>query len=67
MQAVMIVQRYLKTACASMHATRLTVLFVAVEALIHGGRLGEKTGTFCISVSMWTWTRALSPSVSQGN
>ena len=39
MQAMMIVRRYLKTACASMHATRLTVLFVAVDALIHGGRL----------------------------
>ena len=39
MQAIMIVRRYLKTACASMHATRLTVLFVAVDALIHGGRL----------------------------
>ena len=39
MQAIMIVRRYLKTACASMHATRLTVLCVAVEALIHGGLL----------------------------
>lgn len=39
MQAVILVRRYLKTACASIHATRLTVLFVAVEALIHGGRL----------------------------
>ena len=39
MQAVMIVRRYLKTACASIHATRLTVLCVAVDALIHGGRL----------------------------
>ncbi len=39
MQAVMIVRRYLKTTCASMHTTRLTVLCVAVEALIHGGRL----------------------------
>ena len=39
MQAIMIAQRYLKTACASMHATRQTVLFAAVDALIHGGRL----------------------------
>ena len=39
MQAIMIVQRYLKTACASMHATRQTVLFAAVDARIHGGRL----------------------------
>lgn len=39
MQAIMMVRRYLKTTCASMHATRLTVLCVAVEALIHGGRL----------------------------
>ncbi len=39
MQAMMIVQRYLKTACASIHATRQTVLFAAVDALIHGGRL----------------------------
>ena len=39
MQAVILVRRYLKTACASIHATRLTVLCVAVEALIHGGRL----------------------------
>lgn len=39
MQAVIIVRRYLKTACASMHTTRLTALCVAVEALIHGGRL----------------------------
>ena len=39
MQAVMIVRRYLKTACASIHATRQTVLFAAVDALIHGGRL----------------------------
>ena len=39
MQAVILVRRYLKTACASIHATRLTVLCVAVEAMIHGGRL----------------------------
>ena len=39
MQVVMIVRRDLKTTCASMPATRLTVLCVAVEALIHGGRL----------------------------
>lgn len=39
MQAVMMIRRYLKTTCASMHATRLTVLCVAVEALIYGGRL----------------------------
>ena len=34
MQAVIIVRRYLKTACASMHATRQTVLFAAVDALV---------------------------------
>ena len=39
MQAIMIVRRYLKTTCASRQATRLTVLLVAVEAVIHGGRL----------------------------
>lgn len=39
MQAIMIVRRYLKTTCASIHATRLTVLCVAVDALIHSGRL----------------------------
>ena len=39
MRAVILVRRYLKTACASIHVTQLTVLFVAVEALIHGGRL----------------------------
>jgi hypothetical protein len=39
MQAIMVIQRYLKTACPSIHATRLTVLCVAVDALIHGGRL----------------------------
>jgi hypothetical protein len=39
MQAVMMIRRYLKTTCASMHATWLTVLCVAVEALIYGGRL----------------------------
>ena len=41
MQAVILVRRYLKTACASIQATRLTVLCVAVEALIHGGQLTE--------------------------
>ncbi len=39
MQATMIVRRDLKTTCASMQATRLTVLLVAVEAVSHGGRL----------------------------
>lgn len=39
MQAVILVRRYLKTACASMHATREAVLFAAVDALIRGGRL----------------------------
>jgi hypothetical protein len=35
---IMMIRRSLKTACASMPATRLTGLCVAVEALIHGGR-----------------------------
>ena len=39
MQAVILVRRYLKTACASIHATREAVLFAAVDALIRGGRL----------------------------
>lgn len=39
MQAVTMIRRYLKTTCASIHATRLTVLCVPVEALIDGGRL----------------------------
>lgn len=39
MQTAMMIRRYLKTTCASMHVTRLTVLCVAVEALIDGGRL----------------------------
>ena len=39
MPAVMIVWRDMKTACASLQASRQTVLLVAVDTLIYGGRL----------------------------
>ncbi len=39
MPVVTMLQRYLRTACATIHATRLHVLVAAVDAVTRGGRL----------------------------
>ena len=38
MPVVTMLQRYLRTACATIHATRLPVLVAAVDAVTRGGR-----------------------------
>lgn len=39
MPVITMLQRSLRTACGTMHATRLRVLWAAVDAVTHGGRL----------------------------
>lgn len=39
MQGITVLQRYLRTACVTLHAKRVEGLCAAVDALIRGGRL----------------------------